>query len=662
VARGEGAAGGRRLKRAAAIALGLVALVVAVFAQARHHEFVNLDDGIYVVRNPALDAGLGREVLVAYFTTPILGHWIPLTRLSYHVDHALFGKQARGYILGNLALHLLATILLFAALARMTRQTWPSAFVAAVFAVHPLHVEAVVWVSERKGVLAGFFWMAGLVAYLRYVERPSRGRYGAVLACLAAGLLSKAVLVTFPFALLLLDHWPLRRLSRHALLEKLPMLALVAGASALALWSQRAGGAMEFAQTYELSLDLRLRNAVHSVVWYLEKSFWPTGLTAYYPHPLGSLSETRALFEAGCLLALSALALGVGRRLPPLAVGWLWFLGTLLPTLGLVQAGSQARADRYSYVPQVGLAIALAYSAAQLAAGRPRALRALGALAGVCVAALGGAAWLQVRSWRSSESLYERNLAVEPGSAFGHHGLGLVRIGQDRLDEAERHLRETYRLRPELGRRPLRRLELLVGSRAAARGDAAAAIERYESAVALDPEDADANGILGAALVRAGEGARALPHLERSVASGAAPAVAHAALAVVLAGSGRAADAVREGRLALRKDPDLAFAANNLAWILATSPDPGLRDPAEALRLAESAARSADAPDPDLLDTLAAAQAAAGRFDAAVATAELAAARADAAGRSALAREIRARLALYRAGRPYVDPAPPGAS
>ncbi len=619
---------------------------------------MNLDDGIFVVSNRALDAGLSWDLVVAYFRTPFLANWAPLTLLSYHVDHALHGKVAGGYLLDNVALHALATLLLFGALVRMSGRTWPSAFVAAVFAVHPLHVETVAWVSERKGVLAGLFWMAGLLAYASYAERPGLPRYLAVLACLALGLLSKPVLVSFPFALLLLDYWPLRRLSRRAVVEKVPMLALVAVACALTLWAQGAGGAMEFAHSHGLSLELRLRNAVHSIVWYLGNSLWPTGLTAHYPHPLGSLSRSRALLEAGFLVAVSALALRAGRTLPPLAVGWLWFLGTLVPTLGLVPAGSQARADRYTYVPLVGLAIALAFSAAELAAGRHRVARALGALGAAGVAALAGAAWLQVRHWRSSESLFERNLAVEPESAVGHHGLALVRIDQDRLEEAEPHLRETFRLRPDLGREPLLRLHLVVGSRAAQRGDAAAAIARYESAVALDPDDADANGMLGAALVREGESARARPHLERSIASGAAPAVAHAAQAFVLAGSGRAADAVREGRLALRKNPDLAFAANNLAWILATSSDPELRDPGEALRLAESAARRADPPDADLLDTLAAAQAAAGRFDAAIATAELAVARADAAGRAALAREIRARLALYRAGQPFREGGP----
>jgi tetratricopeptide (TPR) repeat protein len=267
---------------------------------------------------------------------------------------------------------------------------------------------------------------------------------------------------------------------------------------------------------------------------------------------------------------------------------------------------------------------------------------------------------LQVRSWRDSESLYERNLAVEPESYFGHSGLALVRVEQERFDEAERHLREAFRQRPDESREPLVRLELLVGTRLAAGGDGAGALARYESAIALDPDHVDANGLLGAALVRAGRHARALPHLERAIASEQAPAIAFASLAVVRSASGSDADAVRAGREALRRDPELAWAANNLAWILATSSDPTLRDPDEAVRLAETAVGREEEPDADLLDTLAAAYASASRFDEASAVALRAALRAEQDAQPALAGAIRERLALYRSGRPYREGAPPG--
>ena len=645
----------RRRATPAWIACGLVLLVVAVFQQVRHHDFVNLDDGIYVVRNPALDEGLSARLLIDTFTTPFFANLIPITLLSYHVDRALWGMWTGGYLLTNLALHALATCLLFAALRRMTGRDGPSAFVAAVFAIHPLHVETVAWVSERKGVLAGAFWMAGLLAYARYTERPGALRYAAILACLALGLLSKPILVTFPIALLLLDHWPLHRLSRRALWEKLPMLALAGLAAGLALWAQQAFGAMEFAETRNVTLGLRLCNAVDSIVWYLTHSVWPAGLTAHYPYPLDDLSVARAIAQTVALVAATGLLLRAGRTQPALAVGWLWFLVTLAPTLGLVQVGSQARADRYMYVPLVGLLIALAYPVAAWAERRPRAARGVLAAAAASVALLAGAAWFQVGTWQDSEALYERNVAVQPGSARGHGTLAIVRIKQERFEEAEQHLEAAFRLSPREYRDPLVRLHLLLGSRLAKSGDDSGAIARYERAVSLDPEHPDANATLGAALVRRGSTAQALPHLERAIASGRAPAIAYAALAVVWTESGRPADAVREGREALRRDPKLAWAANNLAWILATSPDPALRDPAEAVRLAELAARRSAEPSPDLLDTLAAAYAAAARFDAAIETAGRAAELADRAGDAALAASIRGRLALYRTDRPYLE-------
>jgi len=638
------------------VVCALVLLVVAVFQGVRQHAFVNFDDGLFVARNPGLDDGLSVRALIEIFTQPFFANWIPMTHLSYRIDHALWGMWPGGYLLTNLALHALATCLLFAALRRMTGRDGASAFVAAVFAIHPLHVETVAWVSERKGVLAGAFWMAGLLAYARFAERPAALRYAVVLACLAAGLLSKPTFVTFPIVLLLLDHWPLRRLSRRTLWEKLPMLALAALGAALEFRAQHAFGAMTFAETRGLTLGLRICNALDSIVWYLAHSVWPAGLTAFYPYPLDELSVERALVQGAALVGVTGLLLRAGRQQPALAVGWLWFLVTLAPTLGVVQVGAQARADRYMYLPLVGLLIALAYPVAAWMQQRSRGLRSgLAGAALVCVALLAGAAWRQVGTWRDTETLFARNVALEPASAVGHGTLATELVTQERFEEAEPHLEAAFRLSPRENREALLLFHLLVGSRLAKSGDDAGALARYERALALDPEHPDANATLGAALARGGRGAQALAYLERAIASGKAPAIAYAALADVRAASGRPADAVLAGREALRRNPDLGWAANNLAWLLATSPDPALRDPAEAVRVAERAATRSEAPSPDLLDTLAAAYAAAGRFDAAVETAQRAAELADRAGNPALAASIRTRLALYRSQRPYVE-------
>jgi tetratricopeptide (TPR) repeat protein len=640
------------------IALGLVAIALGVFLPARHHDFVNLDDGVYIVRNDHLDEGLTLQTLVDDFTTPRLANWAPLTHLSFHVNHAVHGKQPGGYILTNVALHVLATLLLFLALERMTRRTWPSAFVAAVFAIHPLHVESVVWVSERKSALAGFFWMAGLAAYARYAERPgSACRYASVLSCLTLGLLSKAILVTFPFALLLLDYWPLDRMSRRAVLEKIPMLVLVLAACVLTLWAQRAGGAMAFSDAADIAPGLRLRNAVSSYVAYVFQSAFPVGLTALYPHPREGLPLWRAAAAAAALVLVTAAVVWPGRARRYLAVGWFWYLGTLVPMIGLVQVGTQARADRYMYVPLVGLAIMVAWGVPDVLARKRRHGPLLLAGAGAAsIAALALAARVQVGHWRSSETLFERNVAVEPRSFRGHASIALVRVEQERFEEAEFHFEEAFRLWPRDHRAPLVQFHLMMAQRAREGGDDAAAIARYESVLELDPDHARAHGLLGIALVRRGNHARGRPHLERALASGTAGASAHASMAVVLAASGREDEAVRSYRAALRRNPNLDWAANNLAWLLATTQDPDLRAPQDAVRLAEGVVQRADPPNPDQLDTLAAAYAAAGRFPEAVATAQRAVRAARIAGNPALASRVAERLALYGAGRPHREP------
>ena len=585
------------------IALGLAGLTLAVFLQARHHDFVDLDDPAFVAAARYLDDGISLHSLATDFTVAHpFWSWTPLATISYRLNHAVHGREPAGYILTNIALHLLATLALFFALERMTAASWPSAFVAAVFAVHPLHVESVVWVSERRDVLAGFFWMAGLLAYARYAQRPAAARYALVFVCLALGLLSKPLMVTFPFALLLLDYWPLQRLSRRAVLEKLPMLGLVVVASALTWWVQDRVIPVSFAESQGLTLDLRLRNAADSYLLYLFQTFWPAGLTVYYPHPLGNLSLARATGAAVVLAGATGFALWAAR--PWLIVGWLWFLGVLVPMIGVVQVGGQARADRFMYVPLVGLAISVAWGVAEFR-GTGRRRRALLAATGVAaVVALAVVAHFQVRHWRNSETLFEHNVSLEPGSMFGQRGLGYVRMQQGRLEEAERHLEAAYALRPERVRFDFVRLQLLFAKRAREGADLGEAIARYEKALTLDPDHARA----------------------------------HALLALALADAGRTAEAIAQGREALRLAPTLDWAANNLAWLLATCSDPILRDPPEAVRLAQAAVARKRPPDPDYLETLAVAYAAAGRFDAAAATAERAAALAQESGNAALAK------------------------
>ncbi|MCZ6785335.1 MAG: glycosyltransferase family 39 protein, partial [Proteobacteria bacterium] len=334
-----------------AVCLLLLAAVAAVYEPVRNHAFVGLDDALLISANPHLRHGLTPDGLAWAFSVPDNENWIPLTQISYLIDYELHGLRPGPILLANAALHALAAVVLFLALVRMTGAPGRCAFVAAVFAVHPLHVESVAWAAERKDVLSALCFATTLWCYARYAERPTPGRYGAVAAALALGLLSKPMLVTAPVVLLLLDHWPLRR---RALLEKLPLLALAAGSAAVTLVALRGTLAPEV-----LSLGLRLENATVSTATYLAAALWPSGLSIFYPYPVDGLPAARVAVSALVVAVPTALSLYAlsARRWPWLPVGWFWYLGMLVPVVGILQAGAQARADRYTYLPLIGASI-----------------------------------------------------------------------------------------------------------------------------------------------------------------------------------------------------------------------------------------------------------------------------------------------------------------
>jgi tetratricopeptide (TPR) repeat protein len=595
----------------------LVLLTLIVFFPTLEHPFVAYDDVADILEHPQVRAGLTLESAAQAFTTPVGAHWYPLTVLSLQLDRELWGDRAAGYHLTNLVLHELAVLVLFAALARMTGAVGRSAFVAAVFAIHPLHVESVAWAVERKDVLSGLFWMLGLLAYARYAERPGARRYLAVLLCLALGLLAKPMLVTFPCVLLLLDWWPLgrlrggaarrlpdaRRLAR-ALLEKLPLFALAAAVAAITLATQRvAAGHLP-----GLSLGLRVANAIHATGVYLVQGFWPTGLAVFYPHPLAAIPVAEVAASALALAAVTLAALAAAPSRPYLLVGWLWYLGTLVPVSGLVQVGLQARADRYTYIPLIGVAIAVAWGAADIARGRRAALAGCGLAA---VAALAAVASAQVSHWRDSRALFEHALAVTEGNHVVHALLARELLAQGRVDAAERHAREAVRLGPQIVTNQLALIEVL-----RRQGAESELVERYRAVLELEPELPGVELIhheLGFALLRAERYAEARPHLERTLAGNPDLPHVHVGLALVAEAAGRPDDAVREYREALARVPNLRFAANNLARILATCDGAGPCDPPEAVSVAEAALRARREPDPVLLATLAFAYRAAGR-------------------------------------------------
>jgi Flp pilus assembly protein TadD len=682
----------------AAIAAGLVVAILAAYARVTANEFVDYDDGVYVFQNDAVKAGLGARSLGYAFSSGAGGNWHPLTWLSLMLDAQLWGPGPAGFHATNVALHALAALLLFGVLVRMTGAVWRSGFVAAAFALHPLHVESVAWAAERKDTLSGVFWMTTLWAYWWYARRPGVGRYLLAFASLALGLMAKPMLVTLPFVLLLLDWWPLGRLTLPSLAEarartpaaraagrtlgrlvaeKLPMLALVAVASAVTVLMQRRAGALTSVDA--MPLGMRIENALVAYVAYLRQTVWPVGLTVFYPYDR-SLPAAQAVGAAIALVGASAVVLAHGRRFPWLPVGWLWYLGTLVPVIGIVQVGNQPMADRYTYIPLIGIFIIVAWGVPLLASRG--VARVAAAAAGVAVLAV----WLvlaraQVARWKDSVTLYEHTLRVTRDNYVIQYNLGKALQDRKQLDAAMAHYLEAVRIAPRFGP-PHNNLGVLYADQ----GRTDDAIVHYERAATANPNDADVHNNLGNLLSAQGRNDEADRHFTAALRLKPTPntysnyalhlvrsgrfveaeeaartavrldprsAQAHNNLGTALAKQGRGAEAIREYREALRLMPGWPPAERRLAWLLATSRDDAVRDVVEALPLAEHASQRTGDRDPEMLDTLAAAQAEAGRFADAADTAARAAERADAARKPALAAEIRRRVVLYRASQPY---------
>src|SRR5947207_3153901 len=407
------------------VCLALVAITWLVFGQTLRHDFVNFDDHVYVYDNPLVKGGLTINGIVGAFTHPHARNWHPLTTISHMLDCQLYGLNAGGHHFTNLALHTIAVLLLFRVLRVTTGTLWPSAVVAALFAIHPLHVESVAWVAERKDVLSAVFFMLTLAAYTSYVRQPSLGRYLMVSVFFACGLMSKSMLVSVPVVLLLLDYWPLARGQRvegrgqrsevrgqrseirSLIIEKLPLFALsiLCGVGTF-LIQERSAGSLE-----QLPLGWRINNAIVSAVTYIWQMFWPTGLAVFYPHPEDRLAIWQVALALGLLIAITALAFIYRKTRPYLLVGWLWYLVMLLPVIGIVQVGLQGHADRYTYLPHIGLYVALTWLIANVFSS-VRYRRAVLVAAGItALVALSACAWNQTSYWRNSEALWTRALA-----------------------------------------------------------------------------------------------------------------------------------------------------------------------------------------------------------------------------------------------------------
>jgi len=575
--RSQGAGSKATLERASQrldllLMLGLAGLVALVFAPLGRAGFIHLDDDHYVYANPMVRSGLSWRTAAWAFTAFDNANWHPLTWLSHLTDVSLFGLDAGAHHLTSVTIHAAAAAVLFLALRRLTGRPWRSAFVAALFAVHPQHVESVAWISERKDVLSGLFAALTLWAYARWLERRSFGRYVAVAVFLALGLLAKPMLVTMPFVLLLVDVWPGRRLKgsstappgtrwrvlRTLVLEKAPLLVLAAASSAVTYVAQQSGGAVHATTT--LPIPLRIANALVSYAIYLVKTLWPSGLGVFYPHPV-RIPGWQVMGAGLLLLALSALAVRSLRRHPVVFTGWFLFVGMLVPVIGLVKVGEQARADRYTYLPLVGVFLVVSWVGTEVLRGRRHVA---GAVALTVVAACALVASAQASRWRDSETLFRHTLAVTEGNALVHNNLGVALSEAGRAEEARALFAEAVRLDP---RYPDARGNL--GFALLEAGEADAALLQLEEAVRLQPDSAVHRHNLGLALARRDDPEAAVGALEEAVRLRPEYAEARNNLGVLLDRVGRSAEAEAQLREAVRLRPAAAEPENNLGLAIA---------------------------------------------------------------------------------------------
>jgi tetratricopeptide (TPR) repeat protein len=553
--------------------LALVTLVV--FYQVHSFAFVNFDDTIYVSKNLNIQAGITLKTIKWALTAGYAYNWHPLTWLSHMLDWQFFGPNPAGHHLVNLAFHIANTLLLFVILKQMTHRLWPSAFVAALFALHPLHVESVAWVSERKDVLSTFFWMLTVWAYVRFVGRPKIANYLLIVVFLALGLMAKPMLVTLPFVLLLLDYWPLDRFGpkdgkagskrslSYLLIEKVPLFAIVLASCIITFIVQKESGAMRTIET--CSFPIRFANASISYVQYIIKMIWPARLAVFYPHPGHNVSVLYAVISAVFLLAITILVLRFARNHKYLVTGWFWYLGTLIPVIGIVQVGDQAMADRYSYVTLTGLFIIIAWGLPELLEIWPYQTRptnrktVLWVSSLIVLSALAVCTYLQVGYWKDTITLCQHALNVTENNYGAHFGMTEMLLKQGRVDEAIWHNTEAVRIKPD-------HIEAInaLGFALYCKGKVDEAIGYYKRVIEINPRHFGANFNLGIALAAKGRFAEAVKPYEEALRIQPQNAIAHNALGIVLLRQGKFDEAIAHFNQAVQINPGYAVAKKNL--------------------------------------------------------------------------------------------------
>ncbi len=602
------------------ICLFLILITLAAFSQVRNNKFINMDDNLYVTDNPHVREGLTFKGILWAFTSIYAGHWHPMTWLSHMIDYDLYGLNPGGHHMTNLLFHIANTLLLFLLLLRMTGTPWRSGFVAALFAIHPLHVESVAWVSERKDVLSTFFWMLAMGTYLFYVERPKLNRYLSVVLCFILALMSKPMVVTLPFALFLLDYWPLGRLQFEnrdntlsptisksinndrpkvsflcLVLEKAPLFFLTALSSLFTILTHWGGGAV--ATLEKLPLQIRIENALISYVRYIAKMIWPNSLAVLYPYPI-HLPFWEVAGATFLLLIISVLGILAGRRHPYYIMGWLWYLGTLVPVIGLVQAGVQAMADRFTYIPLIGLFVIVAYGVPAILAGWHHRRVALVTAGSFLLSILMISTVLQVQCWQNSIRLfshtlsltvdnwiihnnlgvtlfregnekeafvhYKKALEINPRYVDARYNLGILLLQQGKDQEAMPYFIEVLRLKPDKGEAH-NNLGIILSKQ----GKGQEAVGHFSEAIRINPNYGEAHFNLGIALIQQGRNGEAIPHLREALRISPKDATIYNSVGVALSGQNQTREAIACYTRALQIDPDYADAHYNLGSLFA---------------------------------------------------------------------------------------------
>jgi tetratricopeptide (TPR) repeat protein len=570
------------MRREACICLILIAAVLFVYWQVWDHEFINYDDNVYITDNPQVQEGITSKGIIWAFTTNHTGNWHPLTWISHMLDCTLYGPNPGGHHLTNVLLHMANALLLFVLLRWTTGAIWRSALVAALFALHPLHVESVAWVAERKDVLSTFFWMLTMLAYVHYVNRPGWKRYILVLINFSLGLMAKPMLVTLPFVLLLLDYWPLNRFQSRAatgfvgdqppnfrssgydrlpihkaVMEKAVLFMMSLASCVVTVMAQQEAGALSGLEI--VPLKFRIANALVSLAAYMGKMIWPQDLAVFYPHPGSALQIWKPVAAGLLLLIVSTVALWVAQRCRYVFVGWLWYLSTLVPVVGLVQVGEQAMADRYTYVPLIGLFIVVVWGFADVVKGWRSRRWVASISAALVVLALMVGSWLQVGYWKNSVDLFKHALGATTNNYVAHYTLGNALALQGNLAEAVSHYDKALQINPNYAD-----AHSNLGNALALQGNLSEAISHYYKALQIKPDHVEAHRNLAVGLDRQGKHQEAIQHYAEVLRISPHDAQSHNNLGVALAEQGKLEEAVAHFTEALRIDPNFKEAQRNL--------------------------------------------------------------------------------------------------